>query len=136
MTGTSDNDAVPPKADHASPPTDSLGKRVAFGSALIVASRFIIRTLGFINTLILARILVPEDFGLVALGVTVMQLLQNISDIGVSQTVIRFRDAGRKQLDTLFTISLIRGLIVMTLLIIAAFFAPKFYGDERVFWVF
>ena len=36
-----------------------------------------------------------------------MQLLQNVSDIGVSRTVVKFRDATREQYDTLFTLSLI-----------------------------
>ncbi|MEM9494729.1 MAG: lipopolysaccharide biosynthesis protein [Pseudomonadota bacterium] len=114
----------------------SLGARVAKGAAFIVATRLIVRSLGFINTLILARLLAPEDFGLVALGVTVMQLLQNVSDIGVSQTVVRYRTAERSILDTLFTLSVVRGVAVAALLLIASLFAGTFYGDPRAAWVF
>ena len=116
--------------------TSSLSARVAKGAGWIVAARFAVRLLGFFNTIVVARLLAPEDFGLVAVGVTTMQLLQGFSDIGVSQAVIRFRDATRADLDTLFTLSAIRGVLVAGLLAAAAPFAATFYGDGRVFWVF
>ncbi len=65
-----------------------------------------------------------------------MQILTNLSDIGVSQAVIRFRDADRDDLDTLFTLSAIRGALIAAVLLIAAPFAATFYGDPRVLWVF
>ncbi len=114
----------------------ALTKRVMRGAAWIIGGRFVVRTLGLVNTLILARLLLPEDFGLVAIGVTVMQLLQNITDIGVSRTVVKFRDAGRKQYDTLFTISLIRGLAVTAVMLLAATLAGGFYNDPRATVVF
>ena len=125
-----------PSAPETPPGNKTLSSRVAIGTVLIVCTRVIIRSLGFINTLVLARLLVPEDFGLVAIGVTVMQLLQNISDIGVSQAVVKFRNAERSKFDTLFTLSLIRGVVVMALLLIFAPFAGDIYGDSRVTWVF
>lgn len=118
------------------PGTRSLSDRVMRGAVWIIGGRFFVRALGLINTLVLARLLVPEDFGLVAIGVTVMQLLQNITDIGVSRTVIKFRDAGRAQYDTLFTISLIRGVAVSAVMLIAAMFAENFYSDPRVAIIF
>lgn len=114
----------------------SLGARIARGAAWIAAARIVLRSLGLINTLILARLLVPADFGLVAVAVTVMQLLQNISDIGVSQTVVRFRDASRAHYDTLFTISLLRGVAVALLLLLASMAAPALVGDPRAGGVF
>ncbi|MEL7240056.1 MAG: oligosaccharide flippase family protein, partial [Planctomycetota bacterium] len=122
---------APPSAS-----TPSLGARVAKGAGWIVAARVAVRFLGFFNTIIVARLLAPEDFGIVAIGVTAMQLLQGFSDIGVSQAVIRFRDATTKDLDTLFTLSAIRGIVVAALLAAAAPMAAAFYGDPRVFWVF
>ncbi len=109
---------------------------VAKGAGWIVAARFAVRMLGAINTIIVARILAPADFGLVAIGVTAMQLLQGFSEVGVGQAVIRFRNAGRDDLNTLFTLSALRGIIVTLLLIAAAPFAANIFDDPRVFWVF
>lgn len=119
-----------------SPPQPSLTARVTRGAGWIVAGRFVMGLLGFLNTVIVARLLVPEDFGVVAIGVGAMQLLTNVSDIGVSQAVIKFRDAGRDDLDTLFTLSVIRGVTIAGLLAGLAPAAAAIYGDARVFWVF
>jgi PST family polysaccharide transporter len=113
----------------------SLAARVVKGAGWIVGGRFIMGLLGFLNTIIVARLLAPDDFGVVAIGVTAMQILINLSDIGVSQAVIRFRDADRSDLDTLFTLSTLRGAAIFLLLLACAPFAADFYGDERVFWV-
>ena len=109
---------------------------VAKGAGWIVAARFAVRMLGAVNTIIVARILAPADFGLVAIGVTAMQLLHGFSEVGVGQAVIRFRDAGRDDLNTLFTLSALRGIIVALLLVLAAPFAADIFDDPRVFWVF
>ena len=119
-----------------SAPQPSLTTRVARGASWIVAGRFVMGLLGFLNTVIVARLLLPEDFGVVAIGLGAMQILTNVSDIGVSQAVIKFRDADRNDLDTLFTLSVIRGLIIAAALAGLAPAAAAFYGDDRVFWVF
>lgn len=120
----------------AAPPQPSLTARVARGAGWIVAGRAVMGLLGFLNTVIVARLLLPDDFGVVAIGLGAMQILTNVSDIGVSQAVIKFRDAGRDDLDTLFTLSMIRGLIIAAALVGLAPAAAAFYGDDRVFWVF
>jgi PST family polysaccharide transporter len=110
--------------------------RVAKSAGWIVGGRVIMGLFGFLNTIIVARLLVPDDFGIVAIGLTTMQILTNLSDIGVSQAVIKFRDADRADLDTLFTLSAIRGAVIAAFLAAAAPYAASFYGDARVFWVF
>ncbi|MCB2096023.1 MAG: oligosaccharide flippase family protein, partial [Parvularculaceae bacterium] len=95
--------SIPPEPPAAPDPKASLSARVARSAGWIVGARFVMGMFGFINTIIVARILAPQDFGVIAVGLTTMQILVNISDIGVSQAVIRFRDADRRDLDTLFT---------------------------------
>ena len=114
----------------------SLTPRVARGAAWIMGAGLIARALGAINTIVVARLLVPDDIGIVATATITMQLMQGISDIGVSQAVVRFRDAGRRDLDTLFTLSVMRGALIGLLLFAAAPLAAAFYGDPRMFWAF
>jgi PST family polysaccharide transporter len=116
--------------------TRGLAGRAARAAIWIVAARLVMRLMGFVNTIVLARLLAPEDFGLVAVAVTAMQLLQGFSDIGVSQAVVKFRDADRADLDTLFTLAALRGAAIAVLLFGAAPLAASFYGDPRMFWVF
>lgn len=114
----------------------SLTERVARGAAWIMGAGMIARTLGALNTIILARLLVPEDIGIVATATIAMQFLQGISDIGVSQAVVKFRNAGRDDLNTLFTLSALRGLIIGVALFAVAPLAASFYSDPRLFWAF
>ncbi len=128
-------DEVPPNIPEKSRAGASLAARVARGAGWIIGGRFIMGLFGFLNTIILARLLAAEDFGVVAIGTTAMQILINLSDIGVSQAVIKFRDADRRDLDTLFTLSAIRGALIAAFLAAVAPLAASFYGDPRVFWV-
>lgn len=115
---------------------DQLDGKIARGAAIMSAARIGARFIGFINTLVLARLLTPDDFGVVAIGVTIMQLLQNFSDIGVAQAVIKYHDGDRDQTDTLFTLSLLRGVGVAAILAFLAVFAGRFYADERMTTIF
>ncbi|MGV6821031.1 MAG: lipopolysaccharide biosynthesis protein [Parvularcula sp.] len=115
---------------------DHLDGKVARGAAIMSAARIGARLIGFINTLVLARLLTPDDFGVVAIGVTIMQLLQNFSDIGVAQAVIKYHDGDRDQTDTLFTLSLLRGVGVAAILAILAISAGRFYADPRMTIIF
>jgi len=119
-----------------SPQTASLTSRVARGAAWIMGAGVVARLLGALNTIIVARLLAPADIGIVATATITMQLLQGISDIGVSQAVVKFRDADRDDLNTLFTLSAIRGVFIGALLFAAAPLAAQFYGDPRLFWAF
>ena len=137
MTDRDDQNAPPPLAPHVGPDTgESLSGRVAKGAAWILGAGIAARLLGAANTIIVARLLVPDDIGLVAVATITMQLLQGISDIGVSQAVVKFRDADRDDLNTLFTLSFLRGLFIGLILAIAAPFATYFYGDERMLYAF
>lgn len=115
---------------------ETLTGRVARGAAWIMGAGLSARILGAINMIIVARLLAPGDIGLVAVAMITMQLLQGFSDIGVSQAVVKFQDADRDDLDTLFTLAVLRGLIIGLLLAGAAPFAAAFYDDPRMLGVF
>ncbi len=119
-----------------SPNPPELTSRVARGAAWIFAGGMFARLLGAANTIVVARLLVPADIGLVAVAVLAVQLLQGFSDIGVSQAVVKFRDADRDDLDTLFTLSVLRGLAVALLLVASAPLVATFYNDPRMAGVF
>jgi len=114
----------------------STGRKIAIGAVWVVGGGLMARIIGLLNTIILARILVPEDFGLIAIGVVIAQLFQNVFDIGVSYAVVQNRDANQKDYDALFTLSLIRGLIIFVILAIIAYCSHYFYTDPRLKMIF
>lgn len=123
----------PPKNDKPA----SMAARVAKGTAWLVGARFVMRAIGFINMIIVARLLLPEDFGLVAIGISAMQLIQGFSNIGLAQAVVKFHDADNDDYNTLFTLSALRAVFIALVLIFLGPVIAGFYNDPRlthIFW--
>ncbi|MFI4860302.1 MAG: oligosaccharide flippase family protein [Phycisphaerales bacterium JB063] len=65
------------------------------------------------SNIVLARLLVPADFGLMALVAIFMQALQMFSDIGIGPSIIQSkRGEDEAFLNTAFTIQAIRGFVL------------------------
>jgi lipopolysaccharide exporter len=85
-----------------------------------------------VSTIILARILAPEDFGLVAMATSVLVLIEMISAFGFDVALIRQTSTDRSNYDTAWTFNLLLGLTVGVFLAALAYPAARFYGEPRV----
>ena len=85
----------------------SLARQVLSSSALLVAIKFIHRLLGLVSTLILARLLTPADFGLVALVSITVYFFDVLSSAGSDQYIIRKETVSQADLDTAWTLDLL-----------------------------
>jgi PST family polysaccharide transporter len=82
--------------------------------------RWVNQVLGLASMLVLARILVPEDFGIVALAVAFVAVVEGITSLPTTQAIIRLRDPGPSVYDTAWTLAVIRGSAIALILIICA----------------
>lgn len=85
-----------------------------------------------ISTIVLARLLVPEDFGLMALGLLVINYLERLKDLGAGPALIYSQEDPDRTGSVAFVLSLVS---VTTLAVIAFFGAPAaawFFEDDRV----
>lgn len=116
----------------ATAPRESILARTARGAGWVIGWRMANRLVGLVNTLVLARLLVPADFGLVALATTFSAAIDTLSNVGVEGALIRAPRPSRQLFDTGFTLNLLRAAV--TALIIAASALPitRFYGDPRL----
>ncbi len=106
--------------------------KVLKASSILVVSRVSERLLGLISTLILARLLIPEDFGVVAVSLLVITLLGVMSRTGSVQYIIQKDSVSDDDLNTAWTLDiLLKCLLVMVLFVIAPFVAD-FYEDQRL----
>ena len=87
-------------------------KRTAFASAALLGARLFVKIVDLALILILAWILVPEDFALVAIAMIFIQFTESVTEIPVIQALIRTPKVTDSMLDTAFTISAIRALLV------------------------
>ncbi len=112
--------------------TTGIGTKIAFGAGWMLLARFGVRSIGFISTIILARILVPEDFGLVALAMVVVAGLEAMSELSFHVYLISHQDTERRHYDTVWTLSILRGVLIASLLWVSAPYAADFFEDQRI----
>lgn len=113
-------------------------RSVVSGAALYVGMRWFDRLIGVISTIVLARLLTPDDFGIVALASVVMGLAVVMLDLGIHIAVVQKSGLDREDLDTAWTIRLIQNAIIAMGLAAIAIPAARYYGDPRlepVLWV-
>jgi O-antigen/teichoic acid export membrane protein len=105
---------------------------VVAGALWTLGFRLIERSLSLVSTLILARLLTPEYFGLVAMSTAVVTMVELFTTLGFEQALIRDQQATRAQYDTAWTLNAALGLCAG--LAIAGLANPiaAFFGESRL----
>ena len=97
--------------------TGALLEKTAGGAGWTIGWRAATRALGFLSTLVLARVLVPADFGLVALAMSYAQAIDVFADLGVqerwSARPIRIAECLRRA----FTVNAVRGFVTAAVIV-------------------
>ena len=110
----------------------SVASRTALGAVWMIAWRFFSRLLGFFSTLVMARLLLPADFGLVAIATTLSTAVEALSEIGLRDGLVRHAEDSRALTNTAFTMQALRGLLTATIIGSAAWFAADWFHDARL----
>lgn len=109
-----------------------LGGRAARGLVVTVASQVLKFSLMMVGTVILARLLTPQDYGLVGMVAVVTGFISMFKDLGLSAATIQKDQISGDQVSTLFWVNI--GLSVVVTLVTMAI-APAvafFYGEPRL----
>jgi len=101
-------------------------------SLLTVSMRWTDRAIGITSTLILARLLAPADFGIVAMGSLVTGLADTLFNFSVNVALIRDPDVTQEHYDSAWTIGLLQAVASALVLVIAAPLAADYFADARV----
>lgn len=109
-----------------------ISNSIAKGAALMVLFKLIERSLGFISTLILARLLVPGDFGLMAMATSFIALIELIGAFGFDISLIRMERPERAHFDSAWTLNVAVGALVALLMVAAAIPLAHFYSEPRL----
>jgi O-antigen/teichoic acid export membrane protein len=85
--------------------------------------------LGVIGTLFLARLLTPAEFGVFAIGTSVVMLLDAVRDFGVSTYLVQERDLTQDRVRSAFTVAAGISVLCALGLLAAAHPVAAFYGN-------
>lgn len=95
-------------------------------------SQFSTQIYQFIVIIILARLLFPEDFGIIGMAVIFTGLVQTINELGLSAAIIQKKNITDSHLSTSFWISFGLGIILCITTIIISPYIADFFKNELV----
>lgn len=111
---------------------ETLAPELTKGGAWMLAMRLFIRVLGLVNVVILARLLSPEDFGIVAMATLVVGLLQLFADVNVDLLLLRESAVDRRQMNVAWTLQVVAGVAITVLLLLLSPLLVAYYDEPRV----
>ena len=108
------------------------GTQIAKGAAWLMSFKLLDKSIGLISTLVLVRILTPSDFGLVAMAMSVVALLELMGAFGFDSALIQRQDTARSHFDTAWTFNVMFGASIAVLLLALAAPAADFFREPRL----
>ena len=110
----------------------NLAARTMRGGAVLIVAQGVKFSISIVSTMILARLLTPEDYGLIGMVVVLTGFIALFKNLGLSTAMIQKEDLTHEQVSTLFWLNL---LISFALAAITVGLAPViawFYGEPRL----
>lgn len=102
------------------------------GVLLTVSMRWVSRLIGLVSTLILARLLVPDDFGITAMAAVVLGLMATLLDLGINVALVRNAQATPEHYHSAWTMRLMQAVLIAAVLAAVSPFAGDYFRDPRV----
>ncbi len=112
-------------------PGDTLSQRTVRGGAWMVGLRGVERAVGFVQIVILARVLSPDDFGVVGLAMLAMAALDAFSQTGFDIALIRKKEDIGSYLDTAWGLQALRGVATCAIMLVSAPWVASFFRSPQ-----
>ena len=125
-------DAPVPAPKPKSTPVRSPKRTLIHGALWAVGARWSIRGIGFINTAIMARLLMPADYGLVAMSMLIVGLTQALMDFGAATALLRKGEVSPSEINSAWSLRILQGVGVALLLALLAPVAAAYFNEPRV----
>ncbi len=107
-------------------------RRLIKGSLWIALSRILVNGFSAISTLLLARLLVPADFGLVAVATTLLAIVASVTDLSLTSALVRHPNPTATHFSAAWTLNTLRGLLLGVGFALAGFPVSQLYDDSRL----
>jgi O-antigen/teichoic acid export membrane protein len=107
-------------------------KQLAMGVVWTASARLLANLIGVASTFLLARLLAPEDFGLVALATTALTVISSLTELSLAAALIQHPAPDRTHYDSAWTLNTLRALLIALVLGALSPLLAHFYNDERL----
>lgn len=97
------------------------------GVSWIGTLRLSTRAIALLKTIIIARILLPEQYGLVGIAMLVLAFIEIVTDTGINVFLLQEKERIDKFINTAWVVSIGRGVLIFVLLLILSPFIATFF---------
>ena len=111
---------------------NSLKQKTVRGILWSSLERFSVQGIQFVVMIVMANMLTPHDYGLIAMLAVFIAVSQSLVDSGFSQALIRKQDRTETDNSTVFYFNIVVGLLLYALLFIAAPLIADFYNEPQL----
>lgn len=111
---------------------ESLKSKVMSGLAWTFGERIIAQCVSFLVSIILARILMPEEYGVIAIILVFINLANVFVSNGFGESLVRKKDSNETDFSTIFYCSFVFSWVLYAVLFIAAPVIADFYKQETL----
>lgn len=108
------------------------GKIALRGTMVTGAAQAVKMVIRLVSVVVLARLLTPEDFGLVASVTPLVAFVVLFQELGLRQAVIQRREIGQAEFNKVFWLSTLAGAGCMVVVVLMSPLVAMFYGDPRL----
>jgi PST family polysaccharide transporter len=109
-----------------------LAHRASRGTLVTVGAQWSRTALQLVSTVLLARLLVPADFGLLAMVLAIVGLADLVREFGLSGAIVRLRDIDDRMWAAIHRFSLVLGVVAGGLAAASAPLVAALYGEPRL----
>lgn len=102
------------------------------GSLWTISMRWGMKMLGFVSTAILARMILPSEYAVVAMAYLVVGLMEAFFDFGVEAALIRKGEVDEAFINSAWSLRIVEGLGIGILLVLLSPLATLYFHDQRV----
>lgn len=114
---------------------NNISSQLLKGGTWVTMSRLIVNGLGALSTFVLAWELSPADFGLVAIGTTVLAILTSFTEISLTEALIQLKSPTDAHLSSAWTLNALRSTLLCLITWLFAWPVAQLMGDPRLFAV-
>lgn len=131
----------PESSSPASPDVDHFGTehlksdlagRTARGGMVTISSHGVKFVITVLATIVMARLLTPRDYGLIAMVVVITNYLTMFKDMGLSLATVQRKEITNDQISNLFWVNVALSLAITLLAIAVSPLIARFYGEPKL----
>jgi O-antigen/teichoic acid export membrane protein len=112
--------------------SDSLASKTVKSAAWTYFGYILSKSSNFLTTLVLARLLIPAEFGIVGFAVTTMAFLDAVRDFGIVLALIQRRKDVERAAHTAFWLNIVTNLVIWLVAVIVSPFVADFFREPLI----